>query len=538
MTNMNFDWQVNYPHPRTPVFASNVVSTSQPLAAQAGLQMLQRGGNAVDATIAAAAAIAMVEPVSNGLGSDAFAIVWDGQQLHGLNASGRSPAAWNPGYFDKKHNGAMPERGVDTVTVPGAVSAWGELHAKFANLPLSDSLAPAIELAEKGYAVSPVVQRKWSSQSSILDKQPGFSDVFMPHGRAPEIGERVKMPGAAVTLKMIAEKGIDTFYQGEIAEQLCKFVQSHGGALQLSDMQAHQADWCGTISQEYRGYELHEIPPNGQGIAALMALGMLQHFDLEKLHPDSIEVRHLQIEAMKAAFADVYQYVADPEAMQSVTAEHLLDPIYLKDRAARINRDAATLFGAGEPPSGGTIYLTAADANGMMVSYIQSNFMGFGSGVVAPELGISLQNRGAGFCLDAGHPNQVGPGKRPFHTIIPGFLMHRGQPQMSFGVMGGNMQPQGHMQTLSRMVDHGQNPQAACDAPRWRVHKGMTIDLESQMEASVVKALADLGHDITPVTDSYMDFGAGQFIWRLGESIETGYVAASDSRRDGHAACF
>lgn len=532
-----FDWQVAYPHPRTPVFASNIVATSQPLAAQAGLQMLQRGGNAVDAAIAAAAAITVVEPVSNGLGSDAFAIVWDGNKLHGLNGSGRSPVAWNPGYFSKQHNGKIPERGVDTITVPGAVSAWGEMHSKFAKLPLCDLLAPAIELAEKGYAVSPAVQRKWSNQVPILENQPGFRDVFMPHGRAPNVGERINMAGAAHTLKTIARQGTGAFYQGEIAEQLCRYIQDHGGALKLSDMQDHRADWCGTLSQSYRGYELHEIPPNGQGIAALMALGMLQHFELDAFHPDSVEVRHLQIETMKAAFADVYRYVGDTDAMQSVTSEHLLDAAYLKQRAAQIKQDTATHFSAAAAPSSGTIYLTAADANGMMVSYIQSNYMGFGSGVVAPELGISLQNRGSGFCLDDGHPNLVSPGKRPFHTIIPGFLTRNGQPQMSFGVMGGNMQPQGHMQTVSRMVDHHQNPQAACDAPRWRVHTGMTIDLESQMESSVVNALKTRGHDITPITDSYMDFGAGQFIWRLGDSIEQGYVAASDSRRDGHAAC-
>ncbi len=538
MQALNFDWHTGYPHLRTPVFASNIVATSQPLAAQAGLGILQRGGNAIDAIIAAAAAITVVEPVSNGLGSDAFAIVWDGKKLHGLNGSGRAPAAWTPDYFKRHHNSAIPERGVDTITVPGAISAWGELHAKFAKLPLGDSLAPAIELAEKGYAVSPVVQRKWGSQAAILENQPGFREVFMPHGRAPAIGERMHMPGAANTLREIAKHGTDVFYQGKIAEQLCQYIQAHGGALSLSDMQAHRADWCGTISQHYRGYELHEIPPNGQGIAALMALGILQHFELDGLHPDSVEVRHLQIESMKAAFADVYRYVSDPESMQSVTSDHLLDAAYLKQRAAQISQQTATHFHAGEPPSGGTIYLTAADANGMMVSYIQSNYMGFGSGVVVPELGLSLQNRGSGFCLDDSHPNLVAPGKRPFHTIIPGFLMRDGQPQMSFGVMGGNMQPQGHMQTVSRMVDHGQNPQAACDAPRWRVHQGMTIDLEPQMEASVTEALKKRGHDITPVTDSYMDFGAGQFIWRLGDSFEDGYVAASDSRRDGHAACF
>jgi len=534
---VNFDWQVAYPHPRTPIFANNIVATSQPLAAQAGLKILQNGGNAVDATIAAAAAITIVEPVSNGLGSDAFAILWDGKQIHGLNASGRSPQAWNSDYFSEKHKGVMPERGVDSVTVPGAVSAWGALHEKFGRLPLGDILAPAIELAEKGYAVSPAVQRKWASQAPLLEHQPGFRDVFMPHNRAPNVGERMAMPGAARTLQVIAEQGTAAFYQGDIAEKLCRYLQDNGGALNLADMANHSVEWCGTLSQTYRGYELHEIPPNGQGIAALMALGMLQHFDIASLHPDSVEARHLQIEVMKAAFADVYEYVADPVSMRSVSAKDLLDPNYLKQRAAFIKPDKATLFSTGTPPAGGTIYLTAADADGMMVSYIQSNYMGFGSGVVAPELGISLQNRGSGFCLDDKHPNQVAPSKRPFHTIIPGFLTRQGQPQMSFGVMGGNMQPQGHMQTVSRMVDHAQNPQAACDAPRWRVHKGLTIDLETQMENSVVEALGSRGHDITKVTDSYMDFGAGQFIWRLGESIDAGYVAASDSRRDGHAAC-
>ena len=536
----SFDWQVAYPHPRAPIFASNIVATSQPLAAQAGLQILQRGGNAIDAAIAAAAAITVVEPVSNGLGSDAFAIFWDGKQLHGLNASGRSPEAWNLDYFNKKHNGFRPERGVDSITVPGAVSAWGALHAKFGRLPLGDILAPAIELAEKGYAVSPTVQRKWASQAPLLSDQPGYREVFMPHNRAPNVGERMTMPGAARTLQAIAEQGTAAFYEGDIGEKLCRYVQEHGGVLSLKDLANHSVEWCGTLAQEYRGFELHEIPPNGQGIAALMALGMLQHFELDSLHPDSVEVRHLQIEVMKAAFADVYDYVADPAAMQSpsVTAEDLLDANYLKRRAASIKMDKATLFSSGAAPSSGTIYLTAADSEGRMVSYIQSNYMGFGSGVVVPELGISLQNRGSGFCMDDKHPNQVAPLKRPFHTIIPGFLMRQGQPQMSFGVMGGNMQPQGHMQTVSRMVDHGQNPQAACDAPRWRVHKGLTIDLETQMETSVVDALKSRGHDITPVTDSYMDFGAGQFIWRLGDSIDAGYVAASDSRRDGHAACF
>ena len=534
---MQFNWDVTYPHPRAPVFARNVVATTQPLAAQAGLHMLRSGGNAVDATIAAAAALTVVEPVSNGLGSDAFAILWDGKQLHGLNASGRAPAAWNPGYFDR-HNNTIPDRGVDSITVPGAVAAWGDLNQRFGKLPLSDCLQPAIELAEAGYGVTPAIQRKWANQIPVLNTQPGFSDTFMPHGRAPMIGERFRMPAAARTLQSIARDGTDAFYQGEIAEKLCAYLQQHGGSMTTEDLARHSNDWCGTISKNYRGYEVHEIPPNGQGIAALMALGMLEHFDLDPYQADDVVVRHLQIETMKAAFADVYQHVGDPDYMHAVSADDLLDDAYLSERARTIKKDSATLFSSGKPPGGGTIYLTAADASGMMVSFIQSNFMGFGSGVVVPELGLSLQNRGSGFCLEQGHANEVGPNKRPFHTIIPAFLMHQGKPQMSFGVMGGNMQPQGHMQTISRMIDHQQHPQAACDAARWRVHRGLNIDLEQHMEEQVVTALRDRGHVIETVTDSYMDYGAGQFIWRLSDDIDDGYVAASDSRRDGHAACW
>ncbi len=538
MANSTFDWQVPYPHPRTPVFARNVVATSQPLAAQAGLHILRIGGNAVDAAIAAAAAIAIVEPISNGLGSDAFAIIWDGRQLHGLNASGIAPATWDTAYFGKRHGGTMPERGVDTITVPGAVAGWGAMHKKFGSLPMGDLLAPAIELAEGGYAVAPAVQRKWQSQAGLLHQQPGFKEVFMPQGRAPHVGERMTMPGAAATLKAIADEGADTFYQGETADRLVGFLQQHNATLTKADLESLQPEWCGTIACDYRGYQVHEIPPSGQGIAALMALGILDQFDLQGHAPDSVEVRHLQIEAMKAAFADVYRYVGDIRYMKDVTVDDLLDKNYLQSRAKLISPSKATHFSHGQPPQGGTIYMTAADSSGMMVSFIQSNYMGFGSGVVAPDIGVSLQNRGAGFCLDDGHPNQVAPGKRPFHTIIPGFLMHQRKPQMSFGVMGGSMQPQGHMQTISRMIDHQQNPQAACDAARWRVHDGLKIDLEKEIEPNVADALGQLGHEITSVEDSYMDFGSGQFIWRMSDDIKDGYVAASDSRRDGHAACF
>ncbi|MFA7666958.1 MAG: gamma-glutamyltransferase family protein [Burkholderiaceae bacterium] len=530
-----FDWTRNYPAIRTPVFARNIVATSQPLAAQAGLRMMQQGGNAVDAAIAAGAALTIVEPVSCGLGSDAFAIVWEGRELHGLNASGTAPGAWTPDYFARKHGGKIPVRGPDSVTVPGVIAGWVALHEKFGKLPFADLMAPAIELAERGFGVTPVVRRKWAAQAPVLKDQPGFAETFLPRGRAPEIGERFTLKAAALTLRRIAASRGRDFYEGETAEKLVDWSTRHGGALALADLRDYAVDWCGTIARDYRGYTLHEIPPNGQGIAALMALGILSHFDMPALDPDSAEYRHLQIEAMKLAFADTYRWVGDLRYMTEVRPEHLLDDDYLKRRAALISRNRATDFQHGRPPSGGTIYLSAADESGMMISFIQSNYMGFGSGVVAPEIGVSLQNRGHGFVTEAGHPNCVAPGKRPFQTIIPAFLMQDGQPRMSFGVMGGNMQPQGHLQTLTRILDVGQHPQAACDAPRWKVHTGLTVDIEDSIEPEVAQVLGGLGHDLQKITDPYMDFGGGQFVWRLSEDPEDGYVAASDSRRDGAA---
>jgi gamma-glutamyltranspeptidase/glutathione hydrolase len=300
----------------------------------------------------------------------------------------------------------------------------------------------------------------------------------------------------------------------------------------VADLAAYRPQWVDPIGQDYRGHRLHEIPPNGQGIAALIALGILKHFDLAGLGADSLAAQHLQIEAMKLAFADVYRYVAEPANME-VSAAQMLDAAYLAERARLIDPKRAQDFGAGNPVKGGTIYLTAADERGMMVSFIQSNYMGFGSGVVVPEYGISLQNRGHAFSLDAHSANAVAPGKRPFHTIIPAFLTQDGQPVMSYGVMGANMQPQGHMQTLVRMLDFGQNPQAACDAPRWRFNAGLEINVEAAMDPAVVQGLRDLGHQTVVIQDSYQDFGAGQFIWRLGDPATDGYVAASDPRRDG-----
>ncbi|PKO44300.1 MAG: gamma-glutamyltransferase [Betaproteobacteria bacterium HGW-Betaproteobacteria-3] len=540
---MNFNYQNPYTSTRLPLFARNVVSTSHPLAAQAGLRMLLKGGNAVDAAIAAAAALTITEPVSNGLGSDAFCILWDGKALHGLNASGRAPQTWTPEYFRKKYGADVvspPKRGFDSATVPGAVAGWVALSERFGKLPFADLMEPAIDIAERGYLVPTVVQQKWAAATAELRGEAGFAQSFLPWGRAPEVGELFQFKAAARGLRAIAETRGAAYYGGEIAEAIQKFSASHGGSITAKDFADYRPEWVAPIGQDYRGHTLHEIPPNGQGIAALIALGILDQFDLASMPVDGVDSQHLQIEAMKLAFADVYKYVAEPSAM-AVTAEQMLDRGYLASRARQIDMTKAQDFGAGNPVKGGTIYLTAADENGMMVSFIQSNYMGFGSGVVEPSFGISLQNRGHAFSVAAnGHnpANRVAPGKRPFHTIIPAFLTQDGQPVMSYGVMGANMQPQGHLQTLVRMLDYGQNPQAACDAPRWRFNEGLEINVESGMPTATVAALAARGHRMEVINDSYQDFGAGQFIWRAGDPKVEGYVAASDPRRDGQAVGF
>ncbi|MES2938678.1 MAG: gamma-glutamyltransferase family protein [Pseudomonadota bacterium] len=536
---MNFNYQNPYPTTRLPVFARNVVSTSHPLGAQAGLRMLWKGGNAVDAAIAAAAVMTICEPVSNGLGSDAFAILWDGKELHGLNASGHAPAAWTPEYFRRKYGADVqkpPKRGLDSVTVPGAVGGWAALSERFGKLPFADLLEPAIDIAERGYMLPPVVQQKWAAATPELGPNPGFAQSFLPWGRAPRAGELFQFKAAARALRLIAQTRGEAYYRGDIAQAVERFSREHGGAMTAADFAAYQPEWVTPIAKNYRGHTLHEIPPNGQGIAALIAVGILDKFDLAGMPVDGADAQHLQIEAMKLAFADIYKYVAEPSAME-VTAEQMLDDAYLASRAKLIDMKRAQDFGAGNVAKGGTIYLTAADENGMMVSFIQSNYMGFGSGCVEPEYGISLQNRGHGFSVSPG-ANQVAPGKRPFHTIIPAFLTKDGQPVMSYGVMGANMQPQGHMQTLVRMLDYGQSPQAACDAPRWRFNQGLEINVEAQMDRATVQELAGRGHHMEVINDSYQDFGAGQFIWRLGDPKVEGYVAASDSRRDGLAAGF
>ncbi len=490
--------------------------------------MLAEGGSAVDAAIATAITLTVVEPVSNGIGSDAFAIVWDGRRLHGLNASGRSPAGWTPEYFG---GNAVPALGWNSVTVPGAVSAWAELHAKFGRLPFEKLFEPAISYGRNGFLVSPTIAEQWAAQVPLLKDQPGFAEAFLPAGRAPKPAELFRFPDHAATLEQIAATKGETFYRGEIAAKLEAHALANGGIMRAGDLAAHRADWVGTIDATYRGYTVHEIPPNGQGIVALMALGILEQFEMPSLPPDSADSVHLQIEAVKLAFADAQAHVADIDHM-ALALERLLDKEYLRQRAALIDRTRAKPASAGAP-TGGTVYLTAADAAGVMVSMIQSNYMGFGSGVVVPGTGVSLQNRGADFAVAEGHPNRVGPGKRPYHTIIPGFVTKDGDPVMSFGVMGGTMQPQGHVQVMVRIADHGQNPQVACDGPRFRWVQGTQVSCEKGFPPSTLDELRQRGHDLVAV-DDYNQFGSCQAIWRLHD----GYLAVSDPRRDGQAVGF
>lgn len=519
-----------YPSVRQPLFARNMVATSQPLAAQAGLQMLQNGGNAVDAAIATAITLTVVEPTSNGIGSDAFCILWDGSRLHGLNGSGRSPAGWTSDRFDRLSE--MPARGWDAVTVPGAVSAWSSLSQRFGRLPFADLFEPAIRYARDGYPASPITGSAWQRAAAILHDQPGFAEAFCP---APAVGDLVALPFMADTLSKIAETRGEAFYRGELAARMVAFSSECGGCMSLEDLEEHCADWVEPISVEWYGYRVHEIPPNGQGIAALIALGILRELpDFAEMSPDSPESVHLQIEAMKLAFADLHTHVADIECMETNPGA-LISPAYHRERASLVRSRVAGRFGHGVPPKGGTVYLSAADSEGMMVSYIQSNYMGFGSGVVVPGTGISLQNRGRGFRSRPGHPNSVGPRKRPFHTIIPGFATNAEGAAMSFGVMGGAMQTQGHVQMAVRVLLHGQNPQAASDAPRWQVLGDGSVAVEGAMPASVVETLRDWGHQVGVVQGwSNQEFGGAQLILRHGSA----YVGGSDQRKDGMAIGF
>ncbi|WP_201836804.1 gamma-glutamyltransferase family protein [Microvirga zambiensis] len=522
-----------YPSRRSPVLARNAVSTSHPLATEAGVQALRKGGNAVDAALSAAIALTVVEPTGNGLGSDAFCILWDGKNLHGLNASGRSPSAWSADRF--AGHTAMPRRGWESVTVPGAVSAWAQLSERFGRLPFEALFEPAIEYAERGFHVTPIIAEQWRRGANELKDQPGFADAFMPDGRAPRAGEIFRSAAFARSLRLIADSKGEAFYRGELAERIAAFARKHDAALTADDLAAHENDWCGTISKDFGDAALHEIPPNGQGIAALMALGILKATEIAELAPDSPEALHLEIEAMKLAFMDVHAYVADLSHMREVADTHLLDQAYLASRARLIDRTKASSFPTGAPRDGGTVCLATGDADGMMVSYIQSNYAGFGSGIVVPETAISLQNRGFGFSLKRGHPNEVGPRKRPFHTIIPGFIMGRSGPLMAFGLMGGPMQAQGHLQMMLRTQFWKQDPQTAADAPRWRVISGLDVALESSMNPATVQRLSDLGHAVvSEAPEASFGFGGAQLVQR----IPGGYAAGSDPRKDGQASGY
>ncbi len=511
--------------------AKNMVATSQPLAGQAGIRMLLKGGNAVDAALAAAITLAIVEPVSNGIGSDSFAIIWDGHRLHGINGSGRSPRNWSFDRFAGLEK--MPVYGWDSVTVPGAVSVWVELSNRFGRLPFDALFEPAIEYAGNGYPVSPITARRWSVTPELYKDYPDFQRTFLPNGRPPAAGEWFQCKDQANTLEAIAQSKGESFYFGALAEKIAACAETGGGAMTLDDLGNHRADWVNLVSQEYRGYTLHEIPPNGQGIATLITLGILAHFDLASYPVDSVDSVHLQIEAMKLAFADVKQHLADPDHMK-VDTKYLLNPDYLEKRARLIDMKKAQFPDTGIPADKGTVYLSAADSDGMMVSFIQSNYMGFGSGIVIPGTGISMQNRGFGFTLEKDHPNQVEGNKRPYHTIIPGFVTKGGDPIMSFGVMGGHMQAQGHVQMMIRIFDYNQNPQTASDAPRWHVMQGNNrVALEPGFSPELLQGLSDRGHTIT-LDEPESLFGGAQLIYRINDY----YVAGSDHRKDGCAIGF
>jgi gamma-glutamyltranspeptidase/glutathione hydrolase len=527
-----------YPSQRLAVAATRgVVCTSKGLAAQAGLSMLQRGGNAVDAALATAITLTIVEPCSNGIGSDAFALVWDGSKLHGLNGSGRAPAAHTPKLFAELGHNSVPAHGWLAVTIPGAPALWRDLHGRFGKLAFATLFEPAVVYAEQGHPIAPGLAGPWETGLRIMQRldgpeYQGWFQTFAPDGRAPRAGDLWASPDHARTLRLIAESNAGEFYEGKIAGEIADFAAATGGYVTREDLAAHSSSWVEPISTNYRGVDVWEIPPNGQGIAALEALNILEGFDLTRHPRESVESYHLQVEAMKVAYADARRYVADPEHA-AVPVAGMLDKSYAAERRKLIG-DRALQPSPGIPPKGGTVYLCAADGDGLMVSLIQSNFAGFGSGVVVPGTGIALQNRGHGFTLDLAHPNVLAPGKRPYHTIIPSFLTAGGQAIGPFGVMGGAMQPQGHVQMVVNQLDYGLNPQASLDAPRWQWLQDREIALEIGVPAHVVRGLSDRGHSVT-VPSTIGSFGHGQIIRRLTNGA---YIAGTEPRIDGCVAAY
>jgi gamma-glutamyltranspeptidase/glutathione hydrolase len=525
-----------------------MAATSQPLATQIALDILKAGGSAVDAAIAANAALGLMEPVGCGIGGDLFAIVWDAekQELAGLDASGRSPKSLTLDHFRREGIDKIPAFGPLPVSVPGAVDGWFELHARYGKLPMTEVLAPAIRYARAGFPLSEVIAYYWGRNAEFLKDYPGFAEIFMPGGKAPGKGEMFRNPYLADTYEKIAEGGRDVFYKGEMARAIADYMAAQGGFLSYEDLAEHRSEWVQPVSTNYRGYDVWELPPQGQGIAALQILNILEAYDLSAMGFGSTEYVHVFVEAKKLAFEDRARFYADMQFVD-VPVEGLISKDYAERRRALIDLDrAARTYPAGDDQleEGDTIYLTTADADGNMVSLIQSNYRGMGSGMTPGRLGFVLQDRGELFSLVDGHANVYAPGKRPFHTIIPAFVTKDGKPYMSFGVMGGAMQPQGHAQIMINMIDFGMNLQEAGDAPRIRhtgssqptgerMSDGGVVNLESGFPIETAYELRRMGHDVKIQRGGY---GGYQAILRDHE--QGVYVGASESRKDGQAAGF
>lgn len=513
-----------------------MVATAQPLAAQAGLDILKRGGNAIDAAIATAACLTVVEPNSNSIGGDSFALVWTRGKLYGLNASGPAPKSISIEAVKKAGHERIPSYGMIPVTVPGTPGAWAALSERFGRLPLTEVLKPAIDYAEHGYPVSPTIGKYWEAGYHSIKALQGeqflpWFEVYAPEGRAPGIGEMWRSPDHARTLRSIAETKAESFYRGEYAEKIDAHFRKYGGYLSKEDLAEYKPEWVDPIKVNYRGYDVWEIPPNGQGLVVLLALNALKGFDFTA--KDTVETYHKQIEAVKLAFADGLKYITDPKSMK-MSVEQLLSEGYA-ERRRKLITEKALLPEAGVPQKGDTVYLAAADEEGNMVSFIQSHAGDFGAGIVIPGTGICMQNRGSGFSLDASHHNALEPGKKTYHTIIPGFITKGSEPVGPFGVMCGMIQPQAHVQVVMNAIDFHLNPQATLDAPRWRWVKERTIEVEPQFPDYIAQALARKGHVVQRALDSGM-FGRGQIIWR---DAQTGVLAGgTEPRADGEVAAW
>ncbi|HYE81564.1 MAG TPA: gamma-glutamyltransferase family protein [Clostridia bacterium] len=535
---MKFDsYKYGYPSRRKLVYGrKGMVATSQPLAAQAGLDVLKKGGNAIDAAVAAAACLTVVEPTSNGIGGDAFALVWSKGKLYGLNASGPAPEAIPEDVIKKTESRGIPKHGWVPVTVPGAPSAWAALSRRFGRLSLAETLSPAVTYAFEGYPVSPTVARSWGiawDTYNVALKDELFRhwfETFAPTGRAPRAGELWASPAHGRTLQAIGDTNAEAFYRGELTEKIVDFVRNTGGYLSGKDFNNYGPEWVEPVSIDYRSYNVWEIPPNGHGIVALMTLNILKGFDFSAR--EAAETYHKQLEAMKLAYADGRRYIADQRHMK-VSVEELLSEDFASQRRRCIG-DEALMPVPGQPPGSGTVYLAAADGEGNMVSYIQSNYMGFGSGIVVPGTGISFHNRGCNFSTDPTHENCIAPGKKPYHTIIPGFLTRNGEAIGPFGVMGGFMQPQGHVQVIMNAVDFHMNPQDCLDAPRWQWIREKDIEVEQSFPSGAIQELTGKGHNIK-VNPESENFGRGQIIWR----DEQGTLAGgTEPRADGTVAVW